>query len=97
MSLRPFQYLEPASLDEAASYLSGEGARVLAGGSDLLSEMKEGLVRPNALVSLAGVEELRGVEVTPEGVRIGAMTSLASLAADSELRQRYPVLTEAAG
>lgn len=97
MSLRPFQYMEPVSLDEAASHLLGEGAQVLAGGSDLLSEMKEGVVTPNALVSLAGVEELRGVEVTPEGVRIGAMTSLASLAADTELRQRYPMLTEAAG
>ena len=97
MSLRPFRYMEPASLDEVTSYLSEEGARILAGGSDLLSEMKEGLVTPNALVSLAGVEESRGVEVTPEGVRIGAMTSLASLAANSELRQRYPVLTEAAG
>ena len=97
MSLRPFRYLEPESLEEAVSLLSEDGARALAGGSDLLSEMKEGVVSPAALVSLAGVEDLRGVEVTAEGVRIGAMSSLAALAADRELQQRYPVLAEAAG
>ena len=97
MSLRPFEYLQPQSLEEAASLLSVDGAYVLAGGSDLLSEMKERVVSPAALVSLAGVEELQTVEVTPEGVRIGAMVSLAALAGNTELQQRYPVLTEAAG
>ena len=97
MSLRPFEYLQPQSLEEASSLLSVDGAYALAGGSDLLSEMKERVVSPAALVSLAGVEELRTVEVMPEGVRIGAMVSLAALAANSELQQRYPVLAEAAG
>ncbi len=97
MSLRPFEYLQPQSLEEASSLLSVDGAYALAGGSDLLSEMKERVVSPAALVSLAGVEELRAVEVTPEGVRIGAMVSLAALAGNTELQQRYPVLTEAAG
>jgi xanthine dehydrogenase YagS FAD-binding subunit len=97
VSLRPFEYLQPQSLEEAASLLSVDGAYALAGGSDLLSEMKERVVSPAALVSLAGVEELRAVEVTPEGVRIGAMVSLAALAGNTELQQRYPVLTEAAG
>ena len=96
MSLRPFQYLEPDSLEEAASLLSKDGTRALAGGSDLLSEMKEGVIAPQALVTLAGLEDLRGVEVTSDGVRIGAMSSLASLAANTELQQRYRVLTEAA-
>ena len=97
MSLRPFEYLQPQSLEEASSLLSVDGAYALAGGSDLLSEMKERVVSPAALVSLAGVEELRTVEVTPEGIRIGAMVSLAALAGNTELQQRYPVLTEAAG
>ncbi len=97
MSLRPFEYLQPQSLEEAASLLSVDGAYALAGGSDLLSEMKERVVSPAALVSLAGVEELRTVKVTPEGIRIGAMVSLAALAGNTELQQRYPVLAEAAG
>jgi xanthine dehydrogenase YagS FAD-binding subunit len=97
MSLRPFQFIEPGSLEEAVSLLSNDHAHVLAGGSDLLSEMKEGVVSPSSLVSLAGVEELQGVEVSPEGTRIGAMASLASLAANTELQKHYPVLTEAAG
>ena len=97
MSLRPFEYLQPQSLEEAASLLSVDGAYALAGGSDLLSEMKERVISPAALVSLAGVEELRTVKVTPEGIRIGAMVSLAALAGNTELQQRYPVLTEAAG
>ena len=95
--MRTFEYLQPQSLEEASSLLSVDGAYALAGGSDLLSEMKERVVSPAALVSLAGVEELRVVEVTPEGVRIGAMVSLAALAGNTELQQRYPVLTEAAG
>ena len=71
MSLRPFQYAEPESLEEVVSLLSENGSRVLAGGSDLLSEMKEGVVAPDVLVSLAGVEDLKGVEVASDGVRIG--------------------------
>ena len=97
MSLRPFQFFEPASVEEALSLLSEDGTHALAGGSDLLGEMKEGVVAPSTLVSLAGLEELRGVEVTPDGIRIGAMAPLATLAASTELRQMYPVLTEAAG
>ena len=90
MSLRPFQFIEPDSLEEAVSLLSNDHAHVLAGGSDLLSEMKEGVVSPSSLVSLAGVEELQGVEVSPQGTRIGAMASLASLAANTDLQQRFP-------
>ena len=94
--MRPFRYAEPDTLDEAVSLLSGADARVIAGGSDLLSEMKEGVESPATLVSLAGIEELRRLEVTAEGVRIGAMVSLADIAAHEELQRRYPVLTEAA-
>ena len=96
MSLRPFRYLEPDSLEQAVSLLSEGGAHALAGGSDLLSEMKEGVVSPSGLVSLASIEELQTLDVTPDGPRIGAMVSLASLAANPELQHQYPVLTEAA-
>ena len=61
--MNPFEFAEPESLEEAVQLLTEEssGAEVIAGGTDLLSELKDGLRKPRRLVSLAGIEELDGV------------------------------------
>jgi 4-hydroxybenzoyl-CoA reductase subunit beta len=87
-------------LAEALDLLAEAGpeARVLAGGTDLLPNMKHELFTPGVLVSLAGVKELRGVSVTDDGgLSLGAMTPLSELSQHLEVLARAPALAQAAG
>ncbi len=70
-------------------------ARPIAGGTDLLAEIKEGVVEPDTLVNLASVVGLSGIDHAEEGVTIGAMTTLASLADDERIERDYPALAQA--
>jgi 4-hydroxybenzoyl-CoA reductase subunit beta len=98
MRLPPFTYLAPGSLTEAAEQLAAHpDAVVVAGGTDLLPNMKRRQQEPNVIIGLRRVRELRGICVGEDGgLRIGAMTPLAALAADSIVRERYPALAQAA-
>ncbi len=94
-----FRHHRPATLAEAVALLGelGERARLVAGGTDILPNMKHGLVEPEHLVSLGAVRELEGVRVTADAVEIGAMTKLADAAAHPAVRQHAPALAEALG
>jgi aerobic carbon-monoxide dehydrogenase medium subunit len=71
-----FEFLKPASLDEAVAALAEEDAQALAGGQTLIPTLKARLAMPSALVSLTGVEELRGICSDDQGrICIGAMTT----------------------
>lgn len=96
--MQPFEYVEPHSVDEAVALLSSPpgDAQPIAGGSDLLSEMKEGLVKPRRLVSLAGLSDLRGITETPTGLAVGAMVTVAEIADNPTIRSDYTALAEAA-
>ena len=96
--MNPFEFVEPKSVEEAVSLLrEGKGrVEVIAGGTDLLSELKDGLRRPSRLVSLAGIEELGGVKWGEDGVRLGASVTLGSLVEDERLGDEYPILGQAA-
>ncbi|MGB5380900.1 MAG: xanthine dehydrogenase family protein subunit M [Acidimicrobiia bacterium] len=96
--LREFEYYEPASLDEAVQLLStaGDGARVLAGGTDLVVDMKTGRMRPSTVVNLKGISGLSGVEDDGGGTRIGALTKVPVLEASPLVQQRHPALAQAA-
>jgi xanthine dehydrogenase YagS FAD-binding subunit len=91
-----FEYAAPATLRQALTMLAERpGAAVLAGGSDLLSLLKEGIETPPRLVALRGIPELHGIEPTADGgLRLGATTSLAELLADTRVG-RYAALREA--
>ena len=95
----PFQYHEPQSLEEAVALLAAPeaGARVIAGGSDLLDEIKEGIIAPAQVVSLAGVPGLTGIAETAGGLSIGAMATIADIAAHPVVHAAYTALAEAAG
>jgi 4-hydroxybenzoyl-CoA reductase subunit beta len=92
MGLLPdFQLLRPGSVDEAVALrASNPGARILAGGTDLLPNMRRGLVETETVIDLGGCDELR----TLDGGHIGAMVTLETLAAGCE---GYPALAQAAG
>lgn len=71
-------------------------ARVLAGGTDLVANLRDGLLAPSTLVDLGAIEELGGIAYETAGVRIGARVTLAQLAADVRIRALYPAIAEAA-
>jgi 4-hydroxybenzoyl-CoA reductase subunit beta len=70
---------------------------IVAGGTDLLPNMKHELFTPEVLVSLDGIEELRGVREEDGWISIGAMTSLADVARHPAIARRAPALSQAAG
>ena len=103
----PFQYLEPASADEAAALLAGDaGARPLAGATDLLPLVRDGIVPAQRLVGIASLPELAGVAAVgggggadgaaDGGLSIGAGVSIAELAAHPAVRAGYAALAQAA-
>jgi xanthine dehydrogenase YagS FAD-binding subunit len=98
--MHSFEYASPATADQAVKLLAAMPGRAvaLAGGSDLLGLMKEGVETPERLVSLKAIRELRGIRYAPEtGFRIGALVTVSELAADAALRWELPALSDAAG
>lgn len=94
--MQTFDYSTPASLADAARAAAG-GARLLAGGQSLLPSMKLGLAAPDALADLGGIAELRGISVAAGVVKIGAMTTHATVAASAQVQQAIPALADLAG
>lgn len=95
-----FEYASPASVGEVVDLLAerpGE-TEVLAGGTDLLALMKDGVRAPGRVVSVRAVQELHGVEETDDGgLRLGGGVTLTDLADHPALRERYPAVARAAG
>ncbi len=96
--MRPFQFVEAASVHEAVRLLrNGKGAaRPIAGGSDLLGELKEGTVAYDRLVSLAGIPGLGAIEETAGGVTLGALVTVEALVEHPFQNPSYRILNEAA-
>jgi carbon-monoxide dehydrogenase medium subunit len=93
-----FTYFEPASLAEALSLLGtyGEEARIIAGGQSLLILMRQGLIRPQALISLHRIPELQEIKSEEKIITLGAMSTQREISLDDRIRARLPVLAEAA-
>lgn len=89
---------EAASVAEAIELRRAHPeARLIAGGSDLLIKIRDGKLPGAELISIRGIAELRGVSETPDGaLKIGPLTSFSQLTADALIRDRLPVLGEAA-
>jgi len=86
----------PTALDEALTAASA-GHRPVAGGTDLVVGTRQGKwSMPEDLVALDRIAELRGIDETPAGLRIGATTSHATLAAHPSIRERWTAITDAA-
>jgi len=96
LPLLPTPVMAPNTLDEALRLLAEPGARIVAGGTDILPNLKRGLGSPSALVSLHALDELRGVDVGDAGLSIGASTTLVDVATSSEVKRLAPSLAAAA-
>lgn len=96
--MQPFEYANPTTLKEALALLApqwGE-ADILAGGTDLLSLMKDGLHTPKRVVNIKNIKELGGISKTSSGLRIGAAATVDQLLSNSTVRSDYPALMQAA-
>ena len=95
--MRAFEYVSPNSRAQAVSLLGAAwgNTEILAGGTDLLALMKDDLVTPKRLVNIKDIKDLHGVSSNPQGLRIGALTTLGDLAEDVSIRKNYPALAEA--
>lgn len=94
--MQPFRYEMPRSLDAALSLLADPGSTVLAGGTDLLVQLRSGRPSPRALVDVKAVPELRVLELGAQGLRLGAAVSCSELSEHESVRHAYPGLMEAA-
>jgi carbon-monoxide dehydrogenase medium subunit len=97
--MREFEFLEPADVAEASRMLAahGDACRAYAGGTGLLLAMRQRLVSPTHLVSLSSIAALKGVTFDARGgLRIGALTRHAELAAAPEVVRHYPMLARMA-
>jgi len=100
--MKAFRLHNPRTIEEALQLLEPERVSslktaVLAGGMDLVTELKEYLAQPDDIVNLKGIEGLSGIEAEPGGgVRIGALCTLARLEEHPVLQRTHAVLTQAA-
>jgi xanthine dehydrogenase YagS FAD-binding subunit len=94
--MNSFDYVRPATMQEAVAAASEAGAAYLAAGTNLVDLMKGGVVRPSRLVDVNHLRELDGIEQRPDGsVRIGALVRNADLAHDPDFARRFPAVAEA--
>ena len=96
--MQAFEYANPATLQEAAGLMAPRWGQtdLLAGGTDLLSLMKEYVHTPSRVVNLKNIKELGGISATPAGLRIGALVTMNEIAASAAIRKDYKSLVDAA-
>jgi carbon-monoxide dehydrogenase medium subunit len=97
--MRTFSYERPGTLAEALAMLGSNGgdARPLAGGTDLIIRLRDGTLRPEVVVDVKRIPELRpGIRDASGWLTIGATTSMTEIAADERIRDRFIALAEAA-
>jgi 4-hydroxybenzoyl-CoA reductase subunit beta len=96
-SLSPTTIARPGSLADACALLAGSpDARLLAGGTDLIVNLRRGIGSPRTLVTLDAIAGLDRIAADADAVSIGAMTTLRTLAADPIVRREFTALAEAA-
>ncbi len=89
-----FDYIKPRSLDHALSLLASHGdeARILAGGQSLLAALNMRLSEPALLIDISGLQSLRGIQLTPTALRIGALTTHTDIENSGLVAQHAPLL-----
>ena len=97
--MKTFVYHRPSALDDAVKLNATPGAdiRLLAGGQSLLPAMKLRLSQPTDVIDLAGLADLNGIRVDGYTLKIGAMTTHATVGASADVQHVFPALAELAG
>lgn len=98
--LHDFDYYAPKTKGEALELTKslGSSAKVLAGGTDLIIMMKEKMIKPEAIIDISNLEELKGIVCKDgQGAEIGACTTISEIEFSKDLAKKYSALTYAAG
>ena len=94
-----FEYLEPANIPEAIALLERyDGkAKIIAGGTDLLVQMRRGTIKPEYVINIGNIQGLDYIRYDEnEELKIGALTTIRTLERSAEVQQGYPVIPQAA-
>jgi xanthine dehydrogenase YagS FAD-binding subunit len=94
-----FELFQPTQLKDAFTLLEryGKDGWKMAGGYDSLSWFKERAKRPKAVIDLSGITEMKGVRETPDGIEIGALTTLTEIERNPVIKAKFRLLADAAG
>jgi 4-hydroxybenzoyl-CoA reductase subunit beta len=96
-ALPEFKLVRPATIDEVIeARLAHPGSVLLGGGTDLMVNIRRGIVAPPVLIDMNNVTELRGIKADAQALEIGGSVKLAELAAHPHVVQHYPALAQAA-
>ncbi len=98
MRLPKFAYFVPKTIEEALHLLAdqGEGARLMAGGTDVMVKMSHGLLKPAAIIDIQQIESLRGIRFHgTEGLTLGALARLGQVTSHPDVVKYYPSLSYA--
>jgi xanthine dehydrogenase YagS FAD-binding subunit len=95
--MNAFEYANPASAEDAVALLGGAWGEteVLAGGTDLISSLKQGLTQPRLVVSLKNVKALGAIERKGDALQVGATARLRAFIANKDVQQNFPSLVTA--
>lgn len=93
-----FQLFQPTTIDDAQKLLEQHrrDGWILAGGLDSFDWLKDRIKKPKAVIDLSAIEELRGIRATPDGIEIGAMTTLTEVVTNPIVKEKYGLLAQAA-
>jgi xanthine dehydrogenase YagS FAD-binding subunit len=95
--IRQFSYVKANSVSDAVRQLSAPKAVAHAGGTDLLGCLRDNVFEAEKVVSISGIEELKGISAGPNGgLRLGALTTISEIAENAEIASRHIVLAQAA-
>jgi xanthine dehydrogenase YagS FAD-binding subunit len=95
--MKSFEYAAPSTLKEATALLGDTWGRteIMAGGTDLVTSLKQRITQPERVVSLRKIKELKGVDTKGSEIRVGAMTTLGEFAENKDVRKHFPSLVTA--
>ncbi|HLV02042.1 MAG TPA: xanthine dehydrogenase family protein subunit M [Acidobacteriota bacterium] len=95
--MKAFEYASPTTREQAVKALSSaDNAVILAGGTDLLSLMKDRIITPGRVVNIKNIQQLKGIRSEGGGLRIGSLVTLDELLNDDNVKKNYPALIQAA-
>jgi len=97
ITMPQFTVLQPENVSQAVDFLAKhENLRVLAGGSDLVVNLRNRLFTPEYVLDIKGIKDLHGIKETNAGLSIGALTTLTEVSKNAFVKENYPVLAMAA-
>lgn len=94
--MKMFDYYEPATTTEACALLADNNAKAIAGGTDLIVQMRHGVKKPGVIVNLKYIDELNKINLCSSGARIGSLVKISELACHEKIIKNWPAFSSGA-